>query len=276
MEHCYNGNKHCDVSRPLWFLRRGNPTQELMTVFHQKRLNTFALALLSVFLPSWIVDASIPKSFDINGVQRVKQLTNYCGPAALTSVINYLGGEVTQEAVGKIVYDSASKATNGADMLLYGRDKGYSAYSWNSSISDVKKKLAAGLPVIVLQQNSLVDTSGHYRVLTGYDDSKSLFRVVDPYYDEITSMSYSQCERLWKRMGYWALLVVPKEKDTFREELDLRNPVVHMDLSMAKFKRHEYSEALKEAQVALDLEPHNSYARNMVDKIQVALGAGAR
>ncbi len=245
-------------------------------MFLRKRLNTSALVLLSLFIPNWIVDANIPNAYRIDNVQRIKQLTNYCGPACLASVLKYHGLKTSQEAVGKVVYDSSSGATNGADMLLFGREHGFAAYSWNSSINDVKKKLASGLPVIVLQQNSLTDTSGHYRVLTGYDDTTSTFEVMDPYYDDITSLSYERCERLWKPMGYWALLVVPTAKDVFKDELDSRNPVVHMDLSTARFRRGEYDAALKEARLALNLEPGNTYAVSMVDKIQRAMGAGAR
>ncbi len=109
----------------------------------------------------------MPKAFTIQGVQRIKQLTNYCGPATLAMVLRYYGHDVTQEDIGKVIYDHSSGATNGADMLLYSRERGFAAYSWNSSVSDVKKKLAAGFPVIVLQQNSLEDISGQYRVLIG-------------------------------------------------------------------------------------------------------------
>lgn len=231
----------------------------------------FSLSLFSVF-----TYGELPNCYRIDGVQRVKQFTNYCGPAALTSVLCYEGENITQDIVGKSVYDAASGSTNGADMLLYARDKGYAAYSWDSSISDVKKKIATGAPVIVLQQNSVVDTSGHYRVLTGYDDAQSKFYVMDPYYDNITELSYKDCDKLWKSMGYWALVIVPAKKDTFEAELSKDNPVVHMDLSYALYKQKDYDKALKEAKMALALEPSNSYAISLVNKINRASGAGKR
>lgn len=241
-----------------------------------KRLSTSALILLSLLLPTWVAEADIPNAHQVQGVERIKQLTNYCGPACLASVMRFHGADVTQESIGKVIYDAIGRATNGADMLLYGREHGFAAYSWNTSIRDVKTKLAAGLPVVVLQQNSITDASGHYRVLTGYDDARAEFSVVDPYYDGITRLSYTDCDRLWKKMGYWALLVVPPSKDTFRAELDTKNPVVHMDLSTAKFKRGDFDEALKEARLALGLEPHNTYAKSMVSRIEFAMGAGAK
>jgi ABC-type bacteriocin/lantibiotic exporter with double-glycine peptidase domain len=241
-----------------------------------KTLSTSALVLLSIALAAQFTLAASPTAFKIEGVPRIKQATNFCGPAALASVLQYHGEKITQQDVGKAVFDSADRATNGADMLLYVRNKGYAAYSWNSGVADAKRKIAAGAPVLALQHNSLTDASGHYRVLTGYDDAQSKFYVMDPYYDDITELSYAQCERLWKPMGYWGLLIVPAAKDAFASELGARNPVVHMDLSFALYKQKDYTGALKEAQLALTLEPGNSYTISLLTKINRAMGAGGK
>ncbi len=242
----------------------------------KKTLSTSAFLLISIALTGRLIYAQETNLRKIDGVPRIKQITNYCGPAALASVLHYCGESITQQEVGKIVYDPIDRATNGADMLLYARNKGYSAYSWNSSIIDAKQKISSGAPVLVLQQNSVKDTSGHYRVLTGYDDSLSKFYVMDPYYDDITELSYAQCEKLWKPMGYWAMLVTPKSKDCFSAELDDRNPVVHMDLSFALYKKKDYANALKEANTALALEPGNSYTISLLRKISSAMGSAKK
>ena len=235
-------------------------------------LRTSVQVLLGTLLALSAANAELPGRFKIDGVARVKQQANYCGPAAMESVFRAHGKKLTQETIGQEIYDAVGSATNGADMLLYAREHGFRAYSWNSSISDAKRKIAAGVPVIVLQQNSLTDSSGHYRVLVGYDDTRSVFHVVDPYYDK-TEMSYSESERLWNPMGHWALLITPKEKDRFKNELDTRNPVVHMDLSYARYKRKDYQTALAEANLALKLEPGNRFALALVDKITRAISA---
>lgn len=240
----------------------------------RKRSSTSLIVFTSLLLIGSLAQAQVaPKSYQIQGVNRIKQMTNYCGPASLTMVLRYWGQDIDQQTVGKYVFDKSCNATDGADMLLFAREEGYSAYSWNSGINDVKQVLSAGVPVIVLQQNSIYDTSGHYRVLTGYDDKTSEFSVADPYYGNITHLSYSRCQRLWKSMGYWALLVVPRSKDIFKTRMD-ETPVVHMDLSYAEYKRKEYDQALKQAKLALHLEPGNSYAESMLTRIQAAMGAG--
>ncbi|MCL5103897.1 MAG: C39 family peptidase, partial [Armatimonadetes bacterium] len=155
----------------------------------KRTLSTSVSITLSIMFACSLSHASIPGQFRIDGVSRVKQLPNYCGPAALTSVLRHEGIQATQETVAKAVYDPTLRGTNGADMLLYARQMGLAAYSWNSSLDDVKNKIAAGALVLVLQQNSEKDTSGHYRVLTGYDDTAAKFYVVDPYYDDISELS---------------------------------------------------------------------------------------
>lgn len=242
----------------------------------KKTLSTSALILLGIALFSQLTLGASPNAYKIDGVPRIKQITNYCGPAAMASVLQYQGEQITQQDVGKAVFDPVGRATNGADMLFFARNKGYAAYSWNSGIADVKRRLLAGAPVLVLQQNSPKDTSGHYRVLTGYDDAQSKFYVVDPYYDDITELSYEKCDKLWKPMGYWALVIVPTAKDTFATDLGAKNPVVHMDLSYAMYKQKDYENALKEAKAALALEPGNGYTLSMLTKINTAMGSGKK
>ena len=240
------------------------------------RPRTLVALLLGLFLTSSLVAADLPAAHKIEGVPRFKQLTNYCGPAVMASVFRAYGKDLTQEKIGRAIYDAVSGATHGGDMLFYAREQGFAAYSWNASVADMKRMLAADLPVIVLQQNSEKDSSGHYRVLTGYDDKNAEFCVVDPYYDNITEQTYAECDKWWSKWGHWALLIVPKEKDCYQNELDERNAVVHMDLGFAKYKRKDYAGAMAEAKLALTLEPRSQYTVNLVEKIQRATGAGAR
>ncbi len=240
----------------------------------KKRLFTSIFLLLSTFASLPLAQAGNYASFQISGIVRIKQLTNYCGPATLASVLCFYGEKTTQEEIGAKVYNAVDMSTNGADLLVYARDKGYAAYSWNTSVEDVKKKLAKGFPVIVLQQNSIVDISGHFRILTGFNDATRKFSVVDPYYDNIKELSYSECDLLWRRMGYWALIVLPVEKDIFKSELDDSNPVVHMDLSSAYLKNKDYERAASEAKIALRLQPNNPYAKELIKNIKLASGTG--
>lgn len=238
----------------------------------KRTLSTSLVIMLSIILASSLSNASIPGQCRIDGVPRVRQLPNYCGPAALTAVLRHEGVRISQETIARTVYDPVIRGTDGRDMLLYARQMGFSAYSWNANVGDVKRKIAAGAVVLVLQQNSEADTSGHFRVLTGYDDTTAKFSVMDPYYD-ITEISYARCERLSKRMGFWAMVVVPTGKDTFHTALSQRNPVVHTDLAAALYKRKDFDCALREAREAVMLEPGNHFALSLLNKMK-AVGSG--
>jgi len=118
--------------------------------------------------------------------------------------------------------------------------------------------------VIVLQDSSATDTSGHYRVVTGYDDKSNVFFVNDPYEPENKSMPYSKFETLWDRHGNWSLLVCTKDRDAFKQELDEKNPVVHIDLAYIYYKHGELDAAERESRLALALEPANYSAKNLL------------
>lgn len=224
--------------------------------------------------------AKAPASALLQSFPTVKQMPNYCGPAALSSVMQFWGEDTDQKKVAKSVYDWRIQATNGADMLLYARDKGYSAYSWNSSLSDLKKKLDAGLPVIVLQDISLYDKSGHFRVAIGYDDAKQVIRVMDPYEVEKDAIPYSTFNKLWDSHGNWGLIVIPDSKDTLKHELGEKNPVVHIDLAYVYYRKGKLTEAADEGRKALALEPRNPDALSLVNKVkrdlQYAAGSKAK
>ena len=120
--------------------RANSPMKQIAEThkIYQKRLSVALLIVVS--LPSFGGEKT-PARCEMT-VPYVQQIRNYCGPASLCSVLQFWGVAVDQKSIGKSVFDSSLQATNGADMLLYARGKGFSAYSWNSSVSDLKDKLA--------------------------------------------------------------------------------------------------------------------------------------
>jgi uncharacterized protein len=232
-----------------------------------------ALALIIVIAPSFGGEKTIPTRCVIAKVPYVQQMRNYCGPASLTSVLTYWGVDVDQATVGNSVFDKSLQATNGADMILFARQKGLSAYSWNSDLADLKSKLVSGCPVIVLQDSSITDKSGHYRVATGYDDEKRVIYVNDPYEPANKAMPYDKFQTLWDRHGNWALLACAPDHDQFKKDLDENNPVVHIDLAYIYYKHHDNESAERESMLALKLEPGNYCAKDLLHKATLALGA---
>jgi uncharacterized protein YvpB len=239
-------------------------------------LLTIALATFFVALPPVLGGDKIPARCVLSGVPYIEQVKNYCGPAALASVLRFWGLDCDQKTIGKTIFDGSLQATNGADMLLYARSKGYSGYSWDSSLPNLKGKLALGIPVIVLQDSSATDHSGHYRIATGYDDSNGVVCVNDPYEPQTKQIPYDKFEALWEPHGNWSLLICPPNRDTFKQELDQKNPVLHLDLAYLYYKRGELEASERESRTALALEPGNYSARDLLSKATRALGARSR
>ncbi|MBI2842955.1 MAG: C39 family peptidase [Armatimonadetes bacterium] len=241
-----------------------------------KITHCFIVSLLLLFTATVIAPSfgeNVPTRSKLADLPYIQQLKNYCGPAVVASVLGYWGLATDQKTIGKAIFDKGLQATNGADMIIYAREKGFSAYSWNSSIADLKEKLALGMPVIVLQDSSRTDRSGHYRIATGYDDASSVVFVKDPYDPYAKEIPYDEFERLWRRHGNWSLLICPAERDTFKESLDEKNPVVHIDLAYIYYKRGNIEASERESRLALALEPGNYSARDLFAKATHALGA---
>jgi predicted double-glycine peptidase len=234
----------------------------------QDPLRNSILLLIALFATSTFSFASesVAKRQLISGIPYIAQRANYCGPAALTSVFRYWGLGAGQEMVGRAVFDPKLRGTHGAEMLLYARRKGFSAYSWNSNINDLKSKLAQGIPVIVLQERTSKDKSGHYRVAIGYDDTAGVIRFHDPYDKKNKSAPYSQFQARWQRYGNWALLICHPSRDTFVQELGQKNPVVHIDLAYAHFKQGNIQLSERESRKALALYPTSLRAQILLDK----------
>jgi predicted double-glycine peptidase len=208
-----------------------------------------------------------PARYLISNVPGIIQLPNYCGPAALASVLGYWGDSVTQTAIGQKTFDKRHAATNGAELLLFARDRGYVAFSYDGSIADLKTRVAQNLPVIVLQYQALDDKRGHFRVVMGYDDDKKLLYTRDSNYESVRAIPYATFAKLWEPYGNWSLIVAPTSESAKLSGLDRNNVVLHLDLGQAYLRRNNTSLATAHLREALRLEPGNEEAVQMLMQI---------
>jgi len=84
-----------------------------------------------------------------------------------------------------------------------------------ASIEPVRRLLANGIPVIVLQLLSVEEPIGHYRVLRGYDDGTGEFISDDPLQKMGPNyrISYEMFERLARRRGL-IIPIYPQKQDS--------------------------------------------------------------
>lgn len=134
-----------------------------------------------------------------------------CGPAALATVLNTYGVKVTPDELVPEVYLPARKGSLQVEMLAAARRHGLVAYQLAPRAADLLREVAAGNPVIVLQNLGLIGDGWHYAVVVGYDYDwgKIYLRSGET---ERQVMPFFIHEFTWMRGGYWAMVALPPDR----------------------------------------------------------------
>ena len=77
----------------------------------------------------------------------------------------------------------------------------------------VKKLLALGIPVIVLQWFDRPGHINHFRVVRGYDDQAGVMWVSDSMVGPVSYLSYRDFDALWNTQGRQMFPVYPAGYD---------------------------------------------------------------
>jgi tetratricopeptide (TPR) repeat protein len=133
-----------------------------------------------------------------------------CGPAALATVLANAGVKVTPEDLVSQVYIPERKGSLQIEMIAAARRHGMVSYVLMPRFEDMLRELAAGNPVIVLQ-NIGFGEGWHYAVAIGYDHEKSQL-ILRSGTDERKTLYYGVHEFVWMRSGYWAMVAVPPDR----------------------------------------------------------------
>ena len=152
-------------------------------------------------------EISSPRS-EIGSVPFFPQKNYQCGPAALAMVLGWSGQAVNPKALTSEVFTPSRRGSLQSAVVGAARRHGRVAYLL-STPSDLIAELAAGHPVVVLQNLGLSWIPvWHYAVVIGFDltqEKMTLHSGVTPYLHE----SLKVFDRTWARAGYWGLLVLP-------------------------------------------------------------------
>ncbi len=158
------------------------------------------MLLLLLLLPALLYSKILDVPF-------VKQQDQFCGPASLSSVLSYYGAELSQEDIGKEVYNAKLKGALITDLENYAKKKGFKTEVKVSSLEGIKGYVDKGIPPIVL-----VDLGGlwfslpHYMVVVGYDEDVFY---IHTGYEEKKAINPKELDRIWSRMGRVLLVVYP-------------------------------------------------------------------
>lgn len=140
------------------------------------------------------------------------QEDHQCGPAALATALGAQGIDRSPDALAPEVYLPGREGSLAAEMLGATRRQGLVAYPLRPQLEDVLREIAAGTPVIVLQNLSLpIAPQWHYAVAVGYDlPAEQVALRSGRTRREL--MTLSTFERTWARSGRWAMLALPPDR----------------------------------------------------------------
>jgi len=154
--------------------------------------------------------AGLPERVELTAVPFFPQAEYQCGPAALATLLVSSGVKTTPEALVPQVYLPARKGSLQVEMLAAARRHGLVSYQLAPSFVDVMRELAAGTPVVVLQ-NLGISEGWHYAVAVGYDWKLGQM-ILRSGVTEREEMPFAVHEAVWKRSGYWAMVAVPPDR----------------------------------------------------------------
>jgi hypothetical protein len=155
--------------------------------------------------------AGVPQTAELESVPFFPQDDYQCGPAALATVLAASGIDVTPEPLVDQVWLPARKGSLQLEMLAAARRYGRVSYVLAPRYGDLLREVAAGTPVLVLQDVGLVGTTWHYAVVNGFDyPSGSIFLRSGTRRRQ--EMPFTAFERSWMQSGYWAMVVAPPDR----------------------------------------------------------------
>lgn len=140
----------------------------------------------------------------------VAQEDHYCGPASVSMLLQHRGQNIAQEQVAQRIFLPGRQGTLQLDVKSFIRQRGLLAYPVPASLSALTDELAAGNPVLVLQNLGFSWwPQWHYAVAVGYDlDRRELILHSGTRRHHRTALS--TFERTWARGGYWGLVALPE------------------------------------------------------------------
>ena len=154
----------------------------------------------------------LPAAVELAETPFLAQEDYQCGPAALAMVLAHAGRPATPEALVPQVYLPERKGSLQAEMLATARRHRLVAYSLAPRLEDLLREIAAGNPVVVLQ-NLALDWAPqwHYAVAIGYNlDAREI--VLRSGVTRRLPMTLDTFEHTWARSGRWAMLALPPER----------------------------------------------------------------
>ena len=184
--------------------------------------------------------AQLPQQLELKATPFFAQERYQCGPAALAMSLRSAGIAVEPEALVPQVYLPQREGSLQVEMLAAARRNGAFGITIPPRLDALLGELAAGNPVIVLQNLSLpIAPKWHYALAIGYDlDQQSI--ILRSGTTERLEMPLSTFEHTWARSSYWGMVALaPGHLPATAEEAPLLDALLAFEKSGAPSAVHK-------------------------------------
>lgn len=152
---------------------------------------------------------ALPPVVELSETPFYPQTKYQCGPAALATVLQAQGVNTTPDDLISQVYIPEREGSLQIEMSVSARRHGMLAYPLAPELRDLLTEVAAGHPVLVLQNLSFEwYPQWHYAVVIGYNaETQDIVLRSGTTRRWVTPLNVF--ERTWQRAKHWALVIVP-------------------------------------------------------------------
>jgi hypothetical protein len=149
---------------------------------------------------------------ELDDVPFFPQTEYQCGPAALATILAHEDLAVDAEDMVGAVYVEGLQGSLQAELLGATRRNGLIPYVLEPQPSALFAELAAGRPVLILQNLGLTRVPvWHYAVVVGFDLARDEM-VLRSGLERRHVVPLAVFERTWRRGDYWAVVVMPPDR----------------------------------------------------------------
>ncbi len=153
--------------------------------------------------------AGLPLAQELTETPFYPQTEYQCGPAALATMLGFQGVETSIDELSRQIYLPARKGSLQIEIQSTARRHAMLAYQLEPQLQALLNEIAAGNPVLVLQNLSFEwYPKWHYAVVIGYDmENRDIILRSGTTRRWITP--FEVFERTWQRADFWSLVILP-------------------------------------------------------------------
>ncbi len=224
-----------------------------------------------------IDDVQLPSRAELVDVPFYPQEDYQCGPAALATVLSHGGVAANPDALVDQVYIPGRKGSLQVEMVAAARSAGLLVYPLRPRLEDVLAEVAAGNPVLVLQNLAFERwPQWHFAVVVGYDLAEQRI-VLRSGTTKRWITTFGAFERSWAKAEKWAMLTLAPDHlpETAQEAHWLRSASDLEEVGQADAARMAYEAAVEYWNSALGLFAlaNSQYAAGEKDAAEKSLRA---